>query len=200
MFFNAFTGAREVDRNLIDNARILGARRLQVLRAIVLPSATSWILLSLHTAFGFALIGAVVGEYTGARTGVGFLISDAQGTFDPATSLYLNCDFVEKNHDVVQKLANAFVGTLRWISQHSPEEIAAKMPPSFNGGDPALYAQSIKDSIAMFNADGRMDADGARNVLDVLASFSTNVQPRKDSIDLSKTYTTQFVDAVPIQP
>ncbi|GLY64314.1 hypothetical protein [Amycolatopsis taiwanensis] len=52
----------------------------------------------------------------------------------------------------------------------------------------------------MFNTDGRMDADGARNVLDVLASFSTNVQPRKDSIDLSKTYTTQFVDAVPNQP
>lgn len=84
VFFNAFTGAREVDRNLIDNARILGAGRLQVLRAIVLPSATSWILSSLHTAFGFALIGAVVGEYTGAKAGVGFLIANAQGTFDSA--------------------------------------------------------------------------------------------------------------------
>jgi NitT/TauT family transport system permease protein len=84
VFFNAFTGAREVDRNLIDNARILGASRFQVLRTIVLPSATSWILSSLHTAFGFALIGAVVGEYIGAEHGVGFLISAAQGTFDTA--------------------------------------------------------------------------------------------------------------------
>jgi NitT/TauT family transport system permease protein len=84
VFFNAFTGAREVDRNLIDNARILGASRVQVLRTIVLPSATSWILSSLHTAFGFALIGAVVGEYIGAEHGVGFLISAAQGTFDTA--------------------------------------------------------------------------------------------------------------------
>jgi NitT/TauT family transport system permease protein len=84
VFFNAFTGAREVDRNLIDNARILGAGRRQVLGSIVLPSATSWILSSLHTAFGFALIGAVVGEYTGAEAGIGFLISNAQGTFDTA--------------------------------------------------------------------------------------------------------------------
>ncbi|MFC4947025.1 ABC transporter permease [Pseudonocardia sp. GCM10023141] len=84
VFFNAFTGAREVDRNLIDNARILGAGRSQVLRAIVLPSATSWILSSLHVAFGFALIGAVVGEYTGAKYGLGFLIANAQGTFDTA--------------------------------------------------------------------------------------------------------------------
>ncbi|GAA5150775.1 MULTISPECIES: ABC transporter permease [Amycolatopsis] len=84
VFFNAFTGAREVDRNVIDNARILGASRTQVLTSIVLPSATSWILSSLHTALGFALIGAVVGEYTGAQAGLGFLISNAQGTFDSA--------------------------------------------------------------------------------------------------------------------
>jgi NitT/TauT family transport system permease protein len=84
VFFNAFTGAREVDRNVIDNARILGASRTQVLTSIILPSATSWILSSLHTALGFALIGAVVGEYTGAQAGLGFLISNAQGTFDAA--------------------------------------------------------------------------------------------------------------------
>jgi NitT/TauT family transport system permease protein len=84
VFFNAFQGAREVDRNLIDNARVLGAGRWQVLRSIVVPSATSWILASLHTAFGFALIGAIVGEYAGADKGVGLLISTAQGTFDAA--------------------------------------------------------------------------------------------------------------------
>ncbi|RDI49799.1 ABC transporter permease [Nocardia mexicana] len=84
VFFNAFTGAREVDGNVINNARILGASRWQVLSQIVLPSATTWILSSLHTAFGFALIGAVVGEYAGASKGLGLLISNAQGTFDAA--------------------------------------------------------------------------------------------------------------------
>ncbi|WP_280255539.1 ABC transporter permease [Nocardia wallacei] len=84
VFFNAFTGAREVDGNVIDNARILGASQWQVLSQIVLPSATTWILSSLHTAFGFALIGAVVGEYAGASKGLGLLISNAQGTFDAA--------------------------------------------------------------------------------------------------------------------
>jgi len=123
----------------------------------------------------------------------------ALGGLYPASSLYLDCDFVQRNHDVVQKLADAFVDTLRWISQHTPEEIAAKMPQSYNGGNEALYIESIKDSIGMFNADGRMDPDGARNALNVLSGFSTSVRPRKDSIDLSKTYTTQFVDAVPKQ-
>ena len=84
VFFNAFTGAREVDGNVINNARILGASRTRILTSIVLPSATSWILSSLHTAFGFALIGAVVGEYAGASKGLGLLISNAQGTFDAA--------------------------------------------------------------------------------------------------------------------
>ncbi|MGI5159055.1 ABC transporter permease [Microbispora sp. CA-102843] len=84
VFFNAFQGAREVDRTLVDNARILGASPRQILTSIVLPSATSWILASLHVAFGFALIGAIVGEYTGADKGLGLLISHAQGTFDSA--------------------------------------------------------------------------------------------------------------------
>ena len=84
VFFNAFQGAREVDRNLVDNARILGAGRLQVLRSIVVPSATSWILASLHTAFGFALIGAIVGEFAGSTKGIGLLISTGLAAFDSA--------------------------------------------------------------------------------------------------------------------
>ena len=69
VFFNAFQGAREVDRNLIANARILGASRWQVTRQVVLPSAFTWIIASLHVSFGFALIGAIVGEFLGAQQG-----------------------------------------------------------------------------------------------------------------------------------
>jgi NitT/TauT family transport system permease protein len=82
VFFNAFQGAREVDRNLVANARILGASRRQVTRHVVLPSAMTWIIASMHTAFGFALIGAIVGEFLGAQRGLGLLISQAQGTFN----------------------------------------------------------------------------------------------------------------------
>jgi NitT/TauT family transport system permease protein len=82
VFFNAFQGTREVDRNLIANARILGASRRRVTTEVVLPSAFTWILASLHVAFGFALIGAIVGEFLGAQKGLGLLIRTAQGTFN----------------------------------------------------------------------------------------------------------------------
>jgi NitT/TauT family transport system permease protein len=83
VFFNAFQGAREVDRNLVANARILGASQGQVIRQVVLPSAFTWIIASMHVSFGFALIGAIVGEFLGAQQGLGLLISQAQGSFNP---------------------------------------------------------------------------------------------------------------------
>lgn len=84
VFFNSFQGAREVDKVLVDNARILGASRWAMMRTVILPSATSWILASMHVAFGFALIGAIVGEFTGADHGLGLLINHSQGNFDAA--------------------------------------------------------------------------------------------------------------------
>src|SRR5690348_13676262 len=84
VFFNAFQGVREVDRNLIANARILGANNRQLTREIIIPSALSWIIASLHTSFGLALVGAVVGELWGATQGVGELIYSAKNTFDTA--------------------------------------------------------------------------------------------------------------------
>ncbi|MFJ8001082.1 ABC transporter permease [Streptomyces sp. NPDC096310] len=84
VFFNAFQGAREVSRDLVANARILGASNRQVTLQVVIPSATSWIFTSLHVSFGFALIGAIVGEYIGATKGIGLLVSASQGTFNAA--------------------------------------------------------------------------------------------------------------------
>lgn len=82
VFTNAFQGVREADVALIANARVLGANGWQVTRDVVIPSALSWILASLHVSFGFALIGAIVGEFLGARHGMGLLIATAQGSFD----------------------------------------------------------------------------------------------------------------------
>jgi NitT/TauT family transport system permease protein len=82
VFFNAFQGVRSVDRNLVANARILGASRLQVVRHVVFPSAMTWIIASLHVALGFSIIGAIVGEFLGAQNGLGLVIATAQNTFD----------------------------------------------------------------------------------------------------------------------
>ena len=82
VFFNAFQGVRSVDRNYVANVRILGASRLQVIRHVVFPSAMTWIIASLHVALGFAIIGAIVGEFLGAQRGLGLVISTAQNTFD----------------------------------------------------------------------------------------------------------------------
>jgi NitT/TauT family transport system permease protein len=82
VFFNAFQGVREVDGNLVNNVRVLGASRMQVIRNVVLPSAMTWIIASLHVAFGFAVIGAIVGEVLGAQHGLGVLITDSQNNFN----------------------------------------------------------------------------------------------------------------------
>jgi NitT/TauT family transport system permease protein len=84
VFFNAYRGVREVDKNVLNNARILGASEGQLARFVLLPSAMTWILSSLHTSVGFALVGAVVGEYLASAQGLGWIISQAQGNFDAA--------------------------------------------------------------------------------------------------------------------
>ena len=85
VFFNAFQGVREVDPDLVSNVKVLGASPLQVARHVTIPSALSWIIASLHTAFGFAIIGALVAEVLGSQRGVGLIISQAQGRLDPNT-------------------------------------------------------------------------------------------------------------------
>src|SRR5213082_2762597 len=82
VFFNAFQGVREVDRNLVANAQVLGASRWQVVRNVVIPSALVWIIASLHVAFGFSIIGAIVGEFLGAQKGLGLVISNSQNNFN----------------------------------------------------------------------------------------------------------------------
>jgi NitT/TauT family transport system permease protein len=85
VFFNAFQGVREVDPNLVANVRVLGASPRQVAAHVTIPSAMTWIIASLHTAFGFAIIGALVAEVLGSQHGIGLIITQAQNTFDPNT-------------------------------------------------------------------------------------------------------------------
>jgi NitT/TauT family transport system substrate-binding protein len=119
---------------------------------------------------------------------------EALGGTYPAASLYMSNDWVEKNKPIVQKLANAFVKTLRYINTHTGAEIAAKMPKDFYVGDEAAYVKALDDGKGMFTANGVMPQGGPETVLSVLAAFSKNVKGKQ--IDLSKTFTTEFVSKV----
>ncbi|MBB3426778.1 NitT/TauT family transport system substrate-binding protein [Rhizobium sp. BK312] len=112
------------------------------------------------------------------------------GTY-PAASLYMQESWVNDHKEEVQKLANAFVKTLHFINTHSAAEIADKMPKDFYVGDKEGYVKALENGKAMFTPDGVMPEDGPKTVLAVLSEFSKNVQGK--AIDLSKTYTTEFV-------
>jgi NitT/TauT family transport system permease protein len=84
VFFNVYQGVKEVSATVLDNGRMLGMSERQLMRHVYWPSALSWMFSSLHTSVGFAVVGAVVGEYLGSAAGLGYLILQHEGTFDVA--------------------------------------------------------------------------------------------------------------------
>jgi NitT/TauT family transport system substrate-binding protein len=111
----------------------------------------------------------------------------------PGGALYTKADWVAGHQKEVQGMATAIVATLKWIHSHTPEEIMAKMPPEMVGKDKDLYLAALKNTIPMYSETGRMDPKGAAAVLAVFSQSSPDVA--KANIDLSKTYTNDFVDA-----
>ena len=111
----------------------------------------------------------------------------------PATSLYMVNDWVEKHHDETQKLVNALVKTLHFIDTHSAGEIADQMPKEYMVGDRDSYVKALEGGKGMYTKDGIMPEGGPQTVLAVLSGFSKNVKGK--TIDLSKTYTTEFAKA-----
>lgn len=110
----------------------------------------------------------------------------------PASCLYMETAWVEGHRDLVQKLVNALVRALRFIASHDASEIASHMPAAVYAGDRQLYEVALADGKAMFTTDGRMPMDGPETVLGVMQTINANVRGR--SIDLSKTFTTEFAD------
>jgi NitT/TauT family transport system permease protein len=84
VFFNVYQGVKEVSTTVLDNGRMIGMNERQLMRHVYWPSALSWMFSSLHISVGFAVVGAVVGEYLGSAAGLGYLIQQAEGTFDVA--------------------------------------------------------------------------------------------------------------------
>ncbi len=87
VFFNVYQGVREVSPALLANVRLLGANRWQLIRIVYLPAALGWVFSSLNTVIGLAFVGVVVGEYLGSTRGIGYLILQAEATFDVNTVL-----------------------------------------------------------------------------------------------------------------
>lgn len=110
----------------------------------------------------------------------------------PSSVLYSKTEWVRANRDTAIKLSRAILRTLQWMHAHSPQEIADKTPKSFRGEDDALYVEAVKNSMPMFSPDGVMDAAGAEAVRALLAGSMEKV--RTTQIDLSHTYTNEFID------
>ena len=135
------------------------------------------------------------------KTGDGQLLVDlskpettraALGGDYPFISLYARADYIAANKGVVQRVVNAYVKTLKWVATHTPTEIAEKLPADYYGGDKAAYIQALTDSMGMFSPDGKMPKGAPEFELSLLKQFNDNVI-KNPNIDLSKTYTDEFV-------
>jgi NitT/TauT family transport system substrate-binding protein len=139
----------------------------------VLSDHTGFILIDMRTA-------------AGSRNALG-------GTY-PATSLYMTTAYVNAHKDVVQKLVNAYVATLKWIQAHNGTQIADVMPSDYYAGvGKPTYAKALDSEKGIFNPNGLMAADGPKTCLAVQDAFNDAVKGK--NIDLSKTYTNVFVQA-----
>jgi NitT/TauT family transport system substrate-binding protein len=141
----------------------------------LLANKQAYILLDMRTAAG--TVQALGGEY-------------------PATSLYMSTAYVQKNPQTVQKLVNAYVKTLKWIQTHTAAEITDMMPPDYYAGiGKAAYITALNGEKGIYNPTGIMPPTGPPTNLRVLSTFNPAVKGK--SIDISKTYTDQFVQAAP---
>jgi len=111
----------------------------------------------------------------------------------PFISVYMRADWVAQNKGVVQRVVNAYVKTLKWIATHTPAEIADKLPVDYYAGDKDLYLSALTGSMPMYSPDGKMPAGAPDFVLKVLQTYNKNVQGK--TIDLTKTWTNEYVDA-----
>ncbi len=110
----------------------------------------------------------------------------------PSSSLYATSDWLEQNPEAAQKLAAAIKKTLQFIADHSGEEIAAEMPESFAGGDPAQYAQVIDEMKVALSKDGVFTEAGVEAVLETQRVANPEVGDAE--INLEETYTNEFVE------
>jgi NitT/TauT family transport system substrate-binding protein len=114
----------------------------------------------------------------------------ALGGSYPFICVFMQNNYANSHKDVVQKLVNAYVKTLKWIHTHTAEQIADQMPADYYAGNKALYVTALQNQLAMFSPDGNMPADGPQSVLNT--EYQSNLIPQGKHIDLNATYTNEF--------
>src|SRR5438105_5449105 len=133
-------------------------------------------------------------------TGVGKVLVDlrspqstqaALGGSYPFICLFMNNSYVSSHKDVVQKIVNAYVKTLKWMHTHTAAEIADKMPADYYAGNKALYVTALQNQMAIFSPDGLMPTDAPQSVLNT--ETQSKLIPQDKQINLSLTYTNEFV-------
>jgi NitT/TauT family transport system substrate-binding protein len=157
---------------------LIAAMQQGRIQAAVTSEPTASLLKNKHLAFTFVDMNSKQGT------------EQALGGGYASTSLYMKTDYVKAHPDIVQKLANAYVKTLKWMSTHTPEEIADKVPEEYWAGNKELYIEALKGQLPMFTTDGKMPAGVPENVLKILSAF----KPEVKNVKLDQTYTNEFVD------
>ncbi len=134
-------------------------------------------------------------------TGVGKVLVDlrspqstqaALGGPYPFISLFMNNSYVNSHKDVVQKVVNAYVKTLKWMHTHTADQIASMMPPDYYAGNKALYVTALQNQLAIFSPDGVMPTGAPESVLSV--ENASKLIPTGSQINLSTTFTNEFVN------
>lgn len=110
----------------------------------------------------------------------------------PTACLYVTRAFLEKNPETVQRLANAFLRTLRWLAAESPERIVDALPAASKVDDRTLNLDIVTASKPMFSQSGLFDPDTLKTPLAVLSVYDEKIG--KSAIDLSRTYTNRFAE------
>lgn len=108
----------------------------------------------------------------------------------PSGCLYASAEFIQKNPNTCQALANAIVHGLKWLQTAGPGDIIKTVPDNYLLGDRALYLASFDKVREALSTDGMVPADGPKTALAAIASFDTSV--KADRIDLAKTFTNDF--------
>jgi NitT/TauT family transport system substrate-binding protein len=117
----------------------------------------------------------------------------ALGADYPFIGIFMMSDYVNSHKNVVQRLVNAYVKTLKWMKAHTAAEIADKMPADYYAGDKDMYVTALDGQKDSFTADGIMPAAGAANALDIELKYVKDMKGA--TVDLARTYTNEFAKA-----
>jgi NitT/TauT family transport system permease protein len=83
----SYQGAMSVEPRFLRLMKVIGASRFQTFRIVVMPSSWIWVLNAMKLNIGLALLGAFIGEFISAESGLGHMIVRASGLYDMATVL-----------------------------------------------------------------------------------------------------------------